>query len=68
MLCPGRDKLRLGVRECPGSKRPMLCPEQDKIRLGYRKCLDAQEAQRQSTNYDSGLKKVDERLLQKHRP
>ena len=39
MLCPERNKIRLGVHKCLGSRRPMLCPERDEIRLGFHKCL-----------------------------
>ena len=39
MLCPERDKIRLGFHKCLGSRRPMLCPEREEIRLGFYKCL-----------------------------
>ena len=39
MLCPERDKIRLGFHKCLGSKRPMLCPERHKIRVGFHKRL-----------------------------
>ena len=39
MLGSERDKIRLGVHKCLGSRKPMLCPERDKIRLGFHKCL-----------------------------
>ena len=39
MLRPERDKHRLCVHKCLGSRRPMLRPERDKNRLGFHKCL-----------------------------
>ena len=39
MLGSERDKIRLGVHKCLGSRKPMLGSERDTIRLGVHKCL-----------------------------
>ena len=39
MLCPERDKIRLGFHKCLGSRRTMLRPERNKIHLGLHKWL-----------------------------
>ena len=44
MMCPERDKIRLGIRKCLGSKRPMMCPARDKTRFGIHNVLGPQEA------------------------